>query len=721
LVVDHNRDEELYAVHATLTQWADRSRVLKSEDSFAVQNTAGDIRQINRGEQGIFHKGTRYLSLFELTVEDALPLVLSSAVRADNVLLTVDLTTPAFTGSDGREVPQDTLHISRERFLTPGICYSRLTFTNYHVEPVSFRFGLRFAADFWDIFEVRGMQRRQRGRLLDPHFEAGCVRISYRGLDDVVRETTVEMTPIPDYTFGDGFESLLVLEPGERRGFDITVVCDARETVAQPDYAAALRAIEQRSTASEPQWAAVSTSNQQFNEWLMRSVADARVLVSQTPQGPYPYAGVPWFSTPFGRDGIITGLELLWLNPDIAAGVLRYLAANQAESEDPRTDAQPGKILHETRLGEMAALDEHPFRRYYGSVDATPLFIMLAGAYFRATADTELLDAIWPNIVAALAWIDEYGDADGDGFVEYARVMPEGLVNQGWKDSSDSVFHADGQLARPPIALAEVQGYVYAARLAVAELAEQRGEPELAGTQRSAARLLASRFDSVFWDDELGTYALALDGEKKPCRVVSSNPGHCLLTSIVPEARAAALADRLLADDMYSGWGIRTLAAGQPRYNPISYHNGSVWPHDNALIAAGLARYDHKHEALKLLTGFFNAATYLDLQRMPELFCGFERRDHHGPTLYPVACLPQAWSAATVFMLLGAVLGLQVVASGNVLQITRPVLPEYLDIVRIERLRVGASEVDLEFHRYPEDIGVNVLRRTGDVDVTIIK
>jgi glycogen debranching enzyme len=346
---------------------------------------------------------------------------------------------------------------------------------------------------------------------------------------------------------------------------------------------------------------------------------------------------------------------------------------------------------------------------------------MLAGAYFRATADTELLDAIWPNIVAALAWIDEYGDADGDGFVEYARVMPEGLVNQGWKDSSDSVFHADGQLARPPIALAEVQGYVYAARLAVAELAEQRGEPELAGTQRSAARLLASRFDSVFWDDELGTYALALDGEKKPCRVVSSNPGHCLLTSIVPEARAAALADRLLADDMYSGWGIRTLAAGQPRYNPISYHNGSVWPHDNALIAAGLARYDHKHEALKLLTGFFNAATYLDLQRMPELFCGFERRDHHGPTLYPVACLPQAWSAATVFMLLGAVLGLQVVASGNVLQITRPVLPEYLDIVRIERLRVGASEVDLEFHRYPEDIGVNVLRRTGDVDVTIIK
>jgi len=713
--------EDLYEIHAASTPWSEHTRVLKHRDTFAVFSTSGDVIDFSNGQQGIFHDGTRYLSNFMVTINGLYPLVLSGAVREDSLLLTADLTTPELESFEAPVVPQDSLHIARQQLLWDAGCYVRLRFTNYHTETIRFSVEMKFDADYRDIFEVRGMKRPRRGEMLEPHVEPGCLRLGYRGLDEVVRHTEIEMTPQPDETTSTGFATAIELEPGCFTDLELQIRIDQGRDTAKENFSAAISAAGSFMEEMFGNWAFVFTSNEQFNTWVLRSAADLRVLATDTDYGLYPYAGVPWFSTPFGRDGIITALETLWVNPALSAGVLRFLAANQATTEDSENDAQPGKILHETRGGEMAALGEHPFRKYYGTVDATPLFVLLAGEYFRATGDFELAREIWPNILAALDWIEQYGDSNGDGFVDYARSTPRGLANQGWKDSHNSVFHADGRDPATPIALAEVQGYVYGARRAAAFIAEALGHDDVAIRQRGLAGDLQRRFDEHFWDDELNSYVLAVDGDGRPCRVVSSNPGHCLLTGLVPDQRAGALARRLMAGDMYSGWGIRTLAYRQPRYNPMSYHNGSVWPHDNALIAAGLARYDFKQEALQLLTGLFDAANHFDLQRMPELFCGFERRPRQGPTRYPVACLPQAWSAAAVFMMLGAVLGLDIDGVNQRLTISRPMLPSYIDNVRIERLRVGTALVDVEFQRYRDNIVVNADRREGEAGISIVK
>ncbi len=412
---------------------------------------------------------------------------------------------------------------------------------------------------------------------------------------------------------------------------------------------------------------------------------------------------------------------MLWVNPSLARGVLAYAAATQATERIPAQDAKLGKIMHETRQGEMAALGEIPFGRYYGSVDTTPLFVMLAEAYYDCTGDREFIATLWPHLERALDWIDHHGDVDGDGFVEYARQTSSGLVQQGWKDSHDSVFHADGTLAEGPIALCEVQGYVYAAKRGAAVLAELLGHRARAEALQQQAQALQAHFEEAFWCEELGTYALALDGHKEPCCVRSSNAGHALFAGIASAARAQRVADTLLAEDMFSGWGIRTLAVSERRYNPMSYHNGSVWPHDNALIAAGLARYGFTEMALKVLTGLFYASIFLDLHRLPELFCGFARRPSEGPTLYPVACAPQAWASASVFYLLQACLGLSFRHPSPQLRFLAPLLPDFLQDVRITNLRAGAACVDLVLQRHPQDVGLHVERREGEVEIITVK
>ena len=700
----------------------EQNLVLKHGETFAVFDHHGDIRPAGLGEEGLYHEGTRFLSLSMLRLGKGRPLYLSSTVQEDNALLTVDLTNPDIVVRDDIIVPRGTLHLFRSRFLLDGRCYERLRVRNYGLIAVTTSFALQFRADFADIFEVRGMKRERRGDELPPIVGDGFVVLSYRGLDGVERRTRLEFTPRPVRLNGSEALFEVTLPPQGETTVYMTASCEAGEMIpAPPGYDSASALTAEAGRAGRKRFAHVYTSNEQFNDWFNRSLSDVQMMITDTREGPYPYAGVPWFSTAFGRDGILTALECLWLNPSLARGVLSYLAATQATEERPEQDAEPGKILHETRKGEMAALGEIPFGRYYGSVDSTPLFVLLAGAYHERTGDTAFVRRIWPNVERALNWIDRYGDRDGDGFVEYCRESRDGLVHQGWKDSHDSVFHADGTPAEAPIALCEVQGYVYAAKHYAAEMARALGHGQRFADLVVQAEALRERFEEVFWCEDLSTYALALDGKKRPCRVRTSNAGQCLFTGITSAERAKRVAQTLLSEDSFSGWGIRTVAASEARYNPMSYHNGSIWPHDNALIAYGLSRCRLLEPAVKVLTGLFDASLFLDLRRMPELFCGFPRRAGEGPTGYPVACSPQAWAAASVFMVLQACLGLRIFGADHRVLLSYPLLPESLKELQITGLHVGEGSVDLYLERHGPDVGVNVLKREGDVEVVVVK
>lgn len=720
-MTDVIRVNDQYYILATSSRADERARVLKHDDTFAIFDHYGDIQPFGLREQGIYFQDTRYLSSLELRLDDERPLLLSSTITEDNDLFAVDLTNPDLLRS-GVLLPRDVLHLFRAKFLWQGACYERLRITHYGLAPAQVALSLRFEADFADIFEVRGTRRARRGRRLPAEVAGGeTLAFAYEGLDGVVRRTRIRLAPPPAAVVGDRVRWDLRLAPGETTTLYVTIGCEVapaeRRVVGYETARAEATGVLEAGKRSHPH---VYSTNEQFNDWTTRSMADVHMMLTSTPFGPYPYAGVPWFSTAFGRDGILTALELLWLWPEVARGVIRFLAAHQAVESIPEQDAQPGKILHEMRGGEMAALGEVPFGRYYGSVDATPLFVVLAGAYYARTGDLATIDAAWDAIERALQWIDRWGDADGDGFVEYARMTPQGLAQQGWKDSQDSVFHADGSLAPPPIALCEVQGYVYAARRAAARLAAARGDAVRARALSAQARRLRKAFERAFWCEDLGTYALALDGAKQACRVRTSNAGHLLFTGMADAARAVRVADGFFDEPFFSGWGIRTLAATEPRYNPMSYHNGSVWPHDNAIVAAGFARYGLTGHAVRLLKGLFDASLFMDLHRMPELFCGFPRRAGQGPTLYPVACAPQAWSAAAVFLLLQASLGLSIDAPRGEIRLTGARLPDFLDAITISNLHVGASSFDLQFERHEQEVVTRVLRRSGDVRILSI-
>ena len=719
------RVEDQYYILATDAH-DDRTRVLKDGDTFALFDRHGNIRQIGRGDQGLYHEGTRFVSRLDVRVAGLRPLLLSSSVVKNNALLAVDLTNPDIHRGGTLLIPHGSLHVFRSKFLLDGCCHERIKVQSFANSPIAFDLSVEIDADFRDIFEVRGTSRAHRGGPPEVTVEPDGLVFQYVGLDKTERITRVTASPGPDEARPGELRFHLRLEPGEVKALFIVIDCKVRagrqrETSRDEKYDACFARLHHTRETELAKACRIWSSNSSFNEWISRSLSDLRMLVSETEFGPYPYAGVPWYSTPFGRDGIITALQALWLDPDIARGVLRFLAATQATRVEPERDAAPGKIVHEMRRGEMAALGEIPFGRYYGTVDATPLFVMLAASYFDVTGDRALVKELWPHLELAMRWISEFGDPDRDRFVEYAQAGRRGLANQGWKDSFDSVFHANGQLAEAPIALCEVQAYAWGAREAFARLAAELGNQEIAHHQREEAERLRARFEEAFWSEEISMYALALDANKRPCRVRSSNAGHALFAGIASPERAARTAQELMSQPFFSGWGIRTIAEGEARYNPMSYHNGSIWPHDNALIAAGFARYGFKDAAVKLLEALFEATMYFDLYRIPELYCGFVRRDGEGPTAYPVACCPQAWAAGSVFMLLQSCLGMVLDAGGRTLRFHRPVLPACIDTLQMSGLRVGDAKLDLAFHRYPQGVGVEVVRRSGDVSVAVFR
>jgi glycogen debranching enzyme len=715
--LDETGNTRQYNIATRSSPADDRAKVLKYGQLFTVFDRLGDIRDSGLGEQGLFFQGTRHLSVLQLTLWGAQPLLLSSAVKENNFLFTADLTNLDLSYQDTIAVPRGTIHLQRSKFLSHQVCYEELKFSNYGPSRIFVPFSVAFSADFADIFEVRGLSRARRGVRLDDEIRGDGVALTYRGLDDKIRQTSVQSDPSPNKVSSSELQFEFVLRSREEAVFHLAISCDRNSVRPSVGYRAAVTGIaSERKTASEA-FPRMGTTNSRLSDWIEHSVADVQMMTMGNPEPNYPYAGVPWFSTVFGRDGIITALQTLWLNPSIAKGVLDHLAATQATEVDEATEAEPGKILHESRNGEMAALKEIPFGRYYGSVDSTPLFILLAGRYFERTGDMEHLRRLWPHIELALGWIDRFGDMDGDGFVEYARRSNKGLVQQGWKDSNDSVFHADGSSAEAPIALCEVQGYIYAAKLAASKLSCALGNQPLGSTLNDQAEALREKFESAFWCEDLSTYALALDKNKAPCRIRTSNVGHCLFSGIVSTERGQRVATTLMHSDSFSGWGVRTIASGQPRYNPLSYHNGSIWPHDNSIIAGGLAKYDRKDLAGKILLGLLDASRWADLYRLPELFCGLERRSGEGPTLYPVACSPQAWSAGTVFLLLQSCLGVSVDGARSHVVFDKPYLPEGIPQLWIKGLHSGGAVVDLFFERFNDEVRVEVTDRQGELEV----
>ena len=686
-----------------------RLHALKDRDTFIVADDYGDI--IGAGD-GLFHNDTRILSRFRVLLAGQPPSLLSAAIAQDNVFFTFNGANQALPYPGGPLGPPGVLHVERKRFLWEERLYERIACVNYSRDVVLLPLAIEFGADFRDMFEVRGMKRARRGRMLPPELDGRRVRFRYEGLDQVERTSVISFSDPPGRLSAGRAEYMYSLQPEGKLELYLEIDAHNGNIPSRERFRDAAARARWDMRARRRHGAKIKSSGRLFNDWLEKSRADLALLTTRMETGPYPYAGIPWFSTAFGRDAIITAWQILWFEPSLAKGVLTYLAAHQAEEVSSFRDSAPGKIMHETRKGEMPALGEVPFGRYYGGVDTTPLFVALAGAYAERTGDVELIEDLWPALLAATAWMEHFGDTNGDGLIDYARGQKTGLSNQGWKDSQDSVFHADGRFPDGPIALVEVQGYAFSAYRAMSRFARARGDDDTADRWAAKAEHIREMVEQRFWMEDQGFYGIAIDGAGELCRVKTSNPGHLLFCGLPSPERARRVTRQLLSARFDSGWGVRTLATGEARFNPMSYHNGSVWPHDTALCAMGLSRYGERDGVVTLLSELFETASKQEM-RLPELFCGFPRNAGEPPVAYPVACLPQAWAAGSVFMMLQACLGLTVNGAAGEIEIHDPRLPIGIDQLSIEGLRVGEAKTDLLFERSGRQVRVKARGQTS--------
>ncbi len=718
---------------------------LKEDELFLITDTLGNIAGFigddMAASMGLFCNDTRFLSRLELQIDGRPPVLLNSTAEK-GFMLSVLCTNPQIeTGST--ILRGDSLGIRREIVLSDGL-FEEIEVCNYSTQAVSFELSLSFDADFVDLFEVRGAKRAQRGKILrevredsklslelkaessQPRYQSSRIEdltLAYQGLDQSLVESYIQFVHcLPDEL--KGYTAIwrlnLASHETQKLGYRLQMFTDKKLT-SQASPPGTLVQAKAAESLEEQTWSQqvtrISSDDPTFNQIIERAQQDIYLLRQTFGKNKALSAGVPWFSTLFGRDSIISASQTLILDPTIARDTLTVLAQYQGKVEDEWRDEQPGKILHELRVGEMARCGEVPHTPYYGTVDATPLWLMLYAEYYAWTHDRETLERLWPNARAAMEWVDR--NCRDLGYLNYARKSKRGLANQGWKDSEDCIVDRKGQIATGPIALAEVQAYVYAAKMRLSEIARLRKRIDLSDRWQEEARALKVRFNRDFWVEDQDYCALALDGEGHQVDSISSNPGHCLHLGILDDEKAHSVAERLRATDMFNGWGIRTLSSLSPAYNPMGYHVGSVWPHDNALIAMGLRSLGITDQALELSKSLFDMTLHQPYKRPPELFCGYGRTNDNAPVQYPVACSPQAWATGSIFQLLQMMANLVPDAPSNCLRIIEPALPESMNRLSFQNLRVGSTLVDLEFERSGSTTACRVARKRGNLRVFI--
>ena len=697
--------------------------MIKDGELFLCVRTDGELAARDVSGEGFYAHDTRYLTAIRFEIGGAAPVALSYVAVDDRAI--VDSTNAMLALGEISPISQQSLSINRQLMIASGRLYYAIRVRSFLREPITTEVSLELAADFADVFEVRGApEREQRGWILAPRLLRDGATLAYIGEDGAFREAVIEFDPPPTRIESEGNSVRVRWQLSLQRDQPVALLMTVEPSLdgdhrPAKDLEQAAAEVDRGAMGWISAGTEITTDNALVNGAIATSRRDLRALVMPVGDGQIVSAGIPWYVAPFGRDALITSCEAFLLSGSLARDALHTLAKLQSDRDDAWRDAEPGKIMHELRSGELARMGVIPHTPYYGSVDSTPLFLMCAAQYHQWTGELEALAQLRPALDAALRWIDEFGDRDGDGFVEYERRSPQGLANQGWKDSHDAIVHADGRLAEGPIALVEVQGYVYRAKRDIAEVYEALGDRETAQRLRTEAQTLRAAFNAAFWNAEEGTFVLALDGHKRQVASVTSNPGHCLYCGIADPDKAAGVAQRLMAEDMFSGWGVRTLSSECPAYNPMSYHNGSVWPHDNAIIAAGLKRYGHEEAVRRVADALLAVTTSARDLRLPELYCGFDRSERDAVVAYPVACIPQAWAAAAPFLVLQTLLGIFPDAPSRQLLIERPMLPDWLQSIRLQGLRVGQARVTLGFKRDDGVTSFALLEQHGELEVTL--
>lgn len=691
-------------------------RVLKDNELFLLTDQKGDIPLNHKYGLGLYKKDTRFLSEMSLTINGEKPILLKS--EAGETYESMMLLTNPHMEKDGEvELWRESVEIKRHRFISSDVLYDRITLRNYNPKPLTFTVELSVDVDFSDMFIVRGFQNGTTGKKSGVSNRANDLLFSYMGADDIKRETRIAWEENEKATVHDQTIQIPVeLEHDEVKELTFSITPSlSEEKVEVLEWTEAYERLKGNYKTWNENVTKISTDYKPLQDLVDRGIQDLHALSTNVGYGPFFVAGLPWFGVPFGRDSLIAALQMLPFQPEIVRGTLRTMAHYQGTKKDSWRDEEPGKIMHEVRYGELANTNQVPFTPYYGSIDSTPLFLILLTEYVHWYKDFELFEELNSNIEAALEWIDRYGDRDGDGFVEYHRESTKGIANQGWKDSDDSVVHRNGDFAKSPIALAEVQGYVYQAKSGLAQIYDTNGEEEKAEVLRGQAAALKRNFEDAFWMEDKEFYAIALDEKKKQVGTLTSNPGHVLFSGMLNEGRARKVMDALVSPAMFSGYGIRTMGRGEAAYNPISYHDGSIWPHDNSMILLGMGLLKGSEQANKVISGLIEASHSFEYERLPELFCGYSREEGK-PVPYPVACSPQAWAAGTPLTFIRTMLGLYPNICSEDLFIAPQLLPEMSEL-NLENLSLGEGYLSLRVTQNSKGHHVEIYKNTTGFNV----